>query len=317
MIKDIAKSVGLLIITGVIAFLVYIAEKYGCNVASVLLSAVIGLLMEQSFYSIQDLADRNSWKKEQRKNERGHFINKESLIRISFAYIFRIKIDGRYLLVMNNRHTGKYQPVGGVYKMNDSEKRFLASKYGCMDDNMITIDDSSKNDYRLRVKNRYLRGFVKRFNECLDREKLDNLYREFKEELIDTNILSFDNFKKIRYEYVGRYYNGVKFTQHFNCYEMLLGDVVSLIPTEEQEEELRRLLRAGQNDKFSFFTDEQIVKLGVDNQHDTLEETIADHTINVLESKKDELDSMHKRGEVYEIVFKENCYYITKLTDKI
>lgn len=250
-----------------------------------------------------ELADRNSWKKEQRKNERGHFIDKESLIRISFAYIFRIKVDGRYLLVMNNRHTGKYQPVGGVYKMNDSEKRFLASKYGCMDDNMITIDDSSKNDYRLRVKNRYLRGFVKRFNKCQDREKLDNLYREFKEELIDTKILSFDNFKKIRYEYVGRYYNGVKYTQHFNCYEMLLGDVVSLIPTDDQEEELRGLLRAGQNDKISFFTDEQIVKLGVDVQYSTLEEIIADHAINVLESKKDELDSTFKRGKIYEIGF--------------
>lgn len=305
MIKDIAKSVGLLILTGVLAFLVYRAEKNGCNVTAILLSAMIGLLVEQFFYSIQDLTDRNSWKKEQRKNERGHFINKESLIRISFAYIFRIKVDGRYLLVMNNRHTGKYQPVGGVYKMNDSEKRFLASKYGCMDDNMITIDDSSKNDYRLRVKNRYLRDFVKRFNKCQEREKLDNLYREFKEELIDTGILSFDNFKKIRYEYVGTYYNGVKFTQHFNCYEMLLGDVVSLIPTEDQEEELRRLLRAGQNDKVSFFTDEQIVKLGVDVQHSTLEEIIADHAINVLESRKDELDSTLKRGKIYETGFEE------------
>lgn len=305
MIKDIAKSVGLLILTGVLAFLVYRAEKNGCNVTAVLLSAVIGLSMEQFLYSIQDLADRNSWKKEQRKNERGHFINKESLIRISFAYIFRIKVDGRYLLVMNNRHTGKYQPVGGVYKMNDSEKRFLASKYGCMDDNMITIDDSSKNDYRLRVKNRYLRDFVKRFNKCQEREKLDNLYREFKEELIDTGILSFDNFKKIRYEYVGRYYNGVKYTQHFDCYEMLLGDVVSLIPTDNQEEELRGLLRAGQNDKVSFFTDEQIVKLGVDVQHSTLEEIIADHAINVLESRKDELDSTLKRGKIYETGFEE------------
>lgn len=305
MIKDISKSMGVLLITGSLAVLVYRAEKNGCNVTAVLLSAVIGLSMEQFFYSIQDLADRNSWKKEQRKNERGHFINKESLIRISFAYIFRIKVDGRYLLVMNNRHTGKYQPVGGVYKMNDSEKRFLASKYGCMDDNMIIIDDSSKNDYRLRVKNRYLRDFVKRFNKCQEREKLNNLYREFKEELIDTGILSFDNFKKIRYEYVGRYYNGVKFTQHFNCYEMLLGDVVSLIPTEDQEEELRRLLRAGQNDKVSFFTDEQIVKLGVDVQHSTLEEIIADHAINVLESRKDELDSTLKRGKIYETGFEE------------
>lgn len=305
MIKTIGKFIGLLILTAVLVFLVHLAEGNGCNVMVILLSAVIGWLVEQLLFSAQDIADINSWKKDERKCRRGHFINKDTLIRISFSYIFRIKVDGKYLLVMNKRNTGKYQPVGGVYKMLDSEKRFLASQYGCMDDDMIPIDASSKNDYRLRVKDRYLRAFVRRFNKGIGRELVYNLSREFKEELIDTRILSSENFKKIRYEYVGRYYNGVKFTQKFGYYELLLGDVVSLLPTPEQENELRELLNGGLSDEVCFYTDEQINKLGVGVVQGELKEIIADHTINVLEKNKDNLESGYNKGKVYEAELEE------------
>ena len=300
MTKAIGRSIGLFLFIVALAIVVFFADKNECDVSVIVLSAIIGWLVEQFLFSLQDIADINSWKKEQRKCRRGHFIGKDTLIRISFAYIFRIKVDGKYLLVMNKRNTGKYQPVGGVYKMLDSEKRYLALKYGCMDDNMIPIDSSSKNDYRLRVKDRYLRLFVRRFNKGIDRELIDNLSREFREELVDTRILSSENFKKIRYEYVGRYYNGVKYTQHFDCYELLLGDVVSLIPTPEQENELRKLLNDKLTSEVSFYTDDQIIKLGVHPGQGDLKETIADHTVNVLESKKDDLESGYKKGKIYE-----------------
>lgn len=295
------KSLRLIILCCVLSFFVYISELNDFNIVANLLSAVIAWLVEQTIFSLQNLFDVSSWKKEQRKLERGQFIKRNSYIRISFAYLFRIKVDGKYLLVKNSRNTGKYQPVGGVYKMLDSEKRFLASKYGCMDDNMISVDESSKNDYRLRVKNRYLREFVNRFNKEISRESIGNISREFKEELIDTGILSQEIFKQIQYEYVGRYYNGVKFTPHFGCYELLLGDVVSLMPSQEQENELRKLLNSKQNDTVAFFSDEMISHLGIDKSHNLLKESIADHTINVLESKIDDLERAYKKRKVYDV----------------
>ena len=36
-------------------------------------------------------------------------------IRLSCAYLFRIKYNGKYLLVKGNR-IDQYQPIGGVYK---------------------------------------------------------------------------------------------------------------------------------------------------------------------------------------------------------
>ncbi|MFR7650579.1 MAG: hypothetical protein ACLUYK_04905, partial [Eggerthella lenta] len=42
-------------------------------------------------------------------------------IRISAAYLFRIKIDERYLLILGG-NIDQYQPVGGVYKFFPSAK---------------------------------------------------------------------------------------------------------------------------------------------------------------------------------------------------
>ena len=63
MIKTIGKFIGLLILTAVLVFLVHLAEGNGCNVMVILLSAVIGWLVEQLLFSAQDIADINSWKK--------------------------------------------------------------------------------------------------------------------------------------------------------------------------------------------------------------------------------------------------------------
>ena len=61
-----------------------------------------------------------------------------------------------------------------------------------MDDDKIPIDGSSKDDYRFRMESKYLRRFVKRFNWKKDeREHIENLVREFREELIETGILDW------------------------------------------------------------------------------------------------------------------------------
>lgn len=40
-------------------------------------------------------------------------------IRFSCAYLFRIKVDGRYFLVRDEQRRNHFQPVGGVYKYLD------------------------------------------------------------------------------------------------------------------------------------------------------------------------------------------------------
>ena len=132
------------------------------------------------------------------------------------AYLYRIKIGDKYLLVKNERGTGKFQPVGGVYKLLDNEKIELKNRFQVKDDNKISIDKSSRNDYRLRIENKYLRKFVRCFNTSSEREQICDLGREFREELIEKGIV---DWKQISYRVCGRHMTEINFSKHFQCYE--------------------------------------------------------------------------------------------------
>ena len=246
----------------------------------------LGFSVPALWHSLQDLTDTTNWKTSRRKLMRGGFINENTVIRISFAYLYRIVVDNKYLLVLNARNTGKFQPVGGVYKFKSPEKNVLKNDYHVINDDKISIDDSSRSDYRLQLKNRYLRSFLKRFDsKAAMRERIDDLSREFKEELIDTGILSWT---KLKYRICGRHIAEINYSKHFQVYELLLADIVEVIPNPQQESELRALISTS-NPNYTFVSADEIKSLGVDTDTGDLQERIADHTIKILQETEDEL----------------------------
>lgn len=265
-------------------------------VGSSISGLVLGFSLPSLWKSIQDLTDTTEWKTSQQKLKRGDFIKDDTIIRISFAYLYRIKIGDKYLLVKNERGTGKDQPVGGVYKLFGNEKIELKNRYKVKDDNKISIDESSRNDYRLRIENRYLRKFVKRFDCKADRERIDNLSREFREELIDKNIV---NWNHISYRYCGRHITELHWGKHFQCYELLLADIVELLPTPEQEQDLRNLQNQ-HSENYRFVTAEEISSLGVNTNSGDLRETIADHSAKILQENEGMLISNSNVGKIYD-----------------
>ena len=265
-------------------------------VGSSISGLVLGFSLPSLWKSIQDLTDTTEWKTSQRKLKRGDFIKDDTIIRISFAYLYRIKIGDKYLLVKNERGTGKDQPVGGVYKLFGNEKIELKNRYKVKDDNKISIDESSRNDYRLRIENRYLRKFVKRFDCKADRERIDNLSREFREELIDKNIV---NWNHISYRYCGRHITELHWGKHFQCYELLLADIVELLPTPDQEQDLRNLQNQ-HSENYRFVTAEEISSLGVNTNSGDLRETIADHSAKILQENEGMLISNSNVGKIYD-----------------
>lgn len=259
-----------------------------CSVGNILCGIFLGMTISKLFASGQDLLDITTWKASQRQLERGGFIKKDTPIRISFAYLFRIMIDGKYFLIKNARGTGKFQPVGGVYKMYDAEAQYLRHRFYATDDNSIPMDRSSKGDYRLRLKNRYLRKFVKRFDKTRDRESIQNLSREFREELISTGILGGPEFDVLAYSECGRHFTELHFSEHFQCYELLMADIVELHLTAVQEEKFRELMET-RSTKYCFATSDEIESLGVKIGTEDLRETIGDHTKKILVEHSDDL----------------------------
>lgn len=291
------KFIMFLIISIILLAIIFIFELNSWPVGSSVSGIALGFSLPACLHSIQDISDTTNWKMSQRKLKRGGFIKDDTLIRVSFAYLYRIKVGDKYLLVKNERGTGKYQPVGGVYKFEENEKLELKNRFQVKDDNKISIDESSRNDYRLRMENRHLRKFVSRFNKKANREKINDLSREFKEELIDTGILKWT---QIRYRFCGRHMTELKFGNHFQIYEILLADVVELLPTKEQEADLKLLIDT-KSDKFRFATADEIISLGINTSIGDLREDIADHSTKILQEHEGELIKMSDVGNVFTV----------------
>ena len=294
----VCKVIGAAVLSFVCVGVIFIFEIKSWPVGSSIAGVILGLSLPKLWHLIQDLLDTTNWKTSQTKLKRGGFIKDDTIIRISFAYLYRIKIGNEYLLVQNTRNTGKYQPVGGVYKIHGSEKQELKNRFHVMDDDKITIDESSRDDYRLRMENRYLRKFIKRFNgNEASRERIDNVGREFREELIESGILNWD---KISYRYCGRHMTELRFEEHFQDYEILLADIVELLPTPEQEEDLKSLM-AQESNKYRFATAEQIMCLGMDIEAGKLYEWIGDHSKKILQETEGQLIKMPGIGNRFDI----------------
>lgn len=152
-------------------------------------------------------------------------------VRLSFSYLFRIQVDGKYLLVKGNRLKNQFQPVGGVYKYYDEAKPALDGMKYRPDVKMGNSDETD--DLRIRIKGRYLLRFMDWFLSMKDREY--DPYREFKEELIESNFLPENSFKVIEYRKVFVHNKGVTFSIHNDCRELIYADIFELKMSAEQE----------------------------------------------------------------------------------
>ena len=255
------------------------------SIGSTLSGTFLGITIPYFLSSMIDLSDNKSWKNSQRKLKRAGLIHKDTKIRISFAYLFRIKVDGKYFLVQNVR-TKKYQPVGGAYKLEPKEAQYLSEKIPVEDDDRIPIDTTTRGDYRLYVKNKDLRRFIKRFDKTPYRENINNLSREFIEELFTTNILDKDTFGDLTYKYCGRHITDVEYGDFFECYELLLADIIEVRLTDKQEELFRKLMEKTDN-QYIFAKFNEIKTGGVKHGTNDLKDNIANHAPKILSENSD------------------------------
>ena len=262
------------------------------SIGSILSGTFVGITIPYFLSSMIDLSDNKSWKNSQRKLKRAGLIHKDTKIRISFAYLFRIKVDGKYFLVQNVR-TKKYQPVGGAYKLEPKEAQYLSEKIPVEDDDRIPIDTTTRGDYRLYVKNKDLRRFIKRFDKTPYRENINNLSREFIEELFTTNILDRDTFGDLTYKYCGRHITDVEYGNFFECYELLLADIIEVRLTDKQEELFRKLMEKTDN-QYIFATFNEIKTGGVKHGTSDLKDNIANHAPKILSENSDILINKSK-----------------------
>jgi len=147
-----------------------------------------------------------------------------SEIRLTIAYLLRIEVNGKYLLVKSHRIANTFQPVGGVYKYFNPEAKLVLERMGAITDNKIGNDTITECDLRLNLTDRRNIGkFLKWFFKEEDREC--DPWREFYEELIGPGILPAKEFPFMHYRLVGQHFEPIHNDPFFNVETFKYADI--------------------------------------------------------------------------------------------
>ncbi len=184
---------------------------------------------------------------------------RNSFIRLSMSYVIRIKCNDKYFLIKGLRLPNQYQPVGGVYKFYAGAMNIF-KKLDVHDDDIIPVDSVSKNDLRIRVRGKHVLHFLKWFDSRIDRET--SPLREFKEELVDSGILSKENFSSFDFVFLRRESIGIRYAEYVGGPELIMGDVFELLTNERQLDELNTLKKR-RSKRFIWADADKIKRLGV------------------------------------------------------
>jgi hypothetical protein len=195
-------------------------------------------------------------------------------IRLSIAYLFRIKVDNQYLLV-KSRTRNYFQPVGGAFKtLPGSEVVF--EKLQVKPDRLIETEKGiAKGDLRVFVKGLNVIEFLEWFQSKTDRET--SPWREFCEELVSTQILPWKEFRYIDYKYKKSIQTPI-ITLDSGDKGIFLFEVYDLVANNDQETILRDLANKGDTAQYVWADEHLINRMGHDGRAKQYTYDIAQHT---------------------------------------
>ena len=155
-------------------------------------------------------------------------------IRLSCAYLFRIRYNNKYLLIRGNR-IDQYQPIGGVYKYYDS--------FNGLKENLELKDESESHfyengDLRLVTTGKHLVKFLDWFDTKKNREI--TVIRELIEELEPSGIAIENLIKQSQVEYLKTVKEPITFSTHFQMDELKIFEIFEVkIPKEILDDVLK------------------------------------------------------------------------------
>lgn len=179
--------------------------------------------------------------------------NKE--VRVSAAYLFRIKVHGKYLLIRGNRIKDQFQPVGGVYKAFDSARSTL-NELGAVPDDSMKSCSTDSDDLRVRVSGKNLLKFLDWFDSRVDREV--TTLREFNEELVRPGYLEGYCLERFNPEFIVQSERELAHSQRLDVDEVLVHDVYEVVLAESEQDRLAKYVENNPDGALALVTGENI-----------------------------------------------------------
>jgi hypothetical protein len=254
-------------ISGVISSLFVGNDNVRATIFKISLGFIIGSFIDFVIYLLENLKD---WKLFKTK-----VLKRNKPIRATVAYLFRIEVNGKYVLIKRHKKDRVgYQPIGGAYKYFKEENREFFNGLGIEPCNFVERDCDTKDDLRIRInKRKELLNFLRWFESRKNREV--DPWREFYEELVKPGLLSEENFRHVKYAYIGSHKEIESPSPAFPIDEFRYADIFELRPdTDAQKDAIDAL--ENEND-IIFVTPDEIRKgATVDGK------TILPHTFKIL-----------------------------------
>jgi hypothetical protein len=181
-------------------------------------------------------------------------------IRVTCAYHFRI-MNSNYLYLLIDEHEDKiFRPVGGVYKFDSTLD--IATEFEGEYDGMRGLVDDTENDLRLVIGHRREKRFFEWFTSGVYRETINDLTREFREELLDTGILDANCFMKLTYSYIGSY-KEQSTHERLHIPQIQYYDIVNVTLDDDQKDALKKAAKVPEGKrmpKYTFATSDDIIR---------------------------------------------------------
>ena len=174
-------------------------------------------------------------------------------IRFSVAYLYKIKIDDKYLLIKGSK-IDQLQPVGGVYK--------VCSSFSTIERNLNIIFENErgfyeKEDLRFCTKGKNIGKVLNWFDSRENREVA--VYREFYEEIVKNNILPIEVLSSMKIEFLKQIKPRMAYSRHFKKNEILLFDIYEIHLPDEYIDMISKYVKEG-NDLIKLVDREDIEK---------------------------------------------------------
>lgn len=156
-------------------------------------------------------------------------------VRVTIAYLFRIEINGSYILIKRHKKDRVgYQPIGGAFKYFKDETRECFNELGVEPCNHVARDEDTDQDLRVQVRERKkLIEFLKWVESRKNREV--DPWREFYEELVEPGLLPEEHFKHIKYVFIGKHEEGIIKSPVFSIDEFRYAEIYELKPENDYQ----------------------------------------------------------------------------------
>lgn len=244
---------------------------------------VLGILIPVFATTVKDLQNTAPWETYLTQLIKQEHIPMNEYIRISYAAFLIIEIDDKYLLIKNPHGTRLYQPPARTYPIKtEKELLELEKSFNIKNDNFIR---KKYNDYRFKVPLKQIKKFYKRFCESVNPYTYS--YQDIVNDVVEKCGLDKEIFSNATTVFKGRIVKKIEYKRYTDSYEMNTQDVCKLFLTEEQKDELRKIMDV-QNDGFKFVTEDIIAKNGIDIANGNLYADIMVDTYDLINKNFDE-----------------------------